>query len=339
MSDTGKRPEEERDEIGTLLGLAGKRPPVPRERAARVRRAAHAAWREQVQRRRTREWVLLAAAVATAASLLWAIWITSEHEIPTVAPPPSMRVERVVGQAWVRGPGDTTAARRELRAGDDVSAAAGIGTTEGGAVALRLGSGHSLRLGEATRVWLQPDGSLALEQGRLYVDSGPTEPRTRLTIRTPLGELHEIGTQFGTRLDGDSLRVRLREGSVELQRGEEVFDVSVGHELVVAADGTTSRRAIPLYGPDWEWLTAVTPMLEIEGRSAREFLEWVARERGWRLVFADALLARSAEEIRLDGSIAGLTVDQALDAVLPTCRMTSRVEAGVLRVYPDDDTP
>jgi hypothetical protein len=71
-------------------------------------------------------------------------------------------------------------------------------------------------------------------------------------------------------------------------------------------------------------------MLDLEGRSAREFLDWVARERGWGLSFSDETVARSAEEIVLGGTVERLTLDEALDAVLPTCRMTYRVEAGVL---------
>ena len=76
-------------------------------------------------------------------------------------------------------------------------------------------------------------------------------------------------------------------------------------------------------------------MLDLQGRTAREFLDWVARERGWTLVFADAEVARSAEEIVLGGTVEALTLDQALDAVLPTCRMVYEVMDGVLRVEID----
>ena len=73
-------------------------------------------------------------------------------------------------------------------------------------------------------------------------------------------------------------------------------------------------------------------MLELDGRSARAFLDWIARERGWKLAFADEFVARAADEIVLGGTASRLTVEEALDAVLPTCRMTHRVEGGVLVV-------
>jgi hypothetical protein len=79
----------------------------------------------------------------------------------------------------------------------------------------------------------------------------------------------------------------------------------------------------------------VTPTFDLEGLTARAFLDRVARERGWTLTFADAELARSAEEIVLAGTVERLTLEQSLDAVLPTCRMTHRLDDGVLRIESD----
>ena len=71
-------------------------------------------------------------------------------------------------------------------------------------------------------------------------------------------------------------------------------------------------------------------MIEIEGLTAREFVEWVARERGWDLSFSDGLVERAASETTLGGSVEGLTLLDSLEAVLPTCLMTHRVEEGRL---------
>jgi hypothetical protein len=73
-------------------------------------------------------------------------------------------------------------------------------------------------------------------------------------------------------------------------------------------------------------------MMEIEGRSLRQFLEWVARERGWILRFDSLATSAEADSIILDGSIDGLTLDQALEAVLATSRLTHRVDQGVLEI-------
>jgi hypothetical protein len=62
----------------------------------------------------------------------------------------------------------------------------------------------------------------------------------------------------------------------------------------------------------------VAAPLELDGRSAFEVLQWVARETGKRLIFEDTnaeLLARSAI---VHGSSAGLEPLQVLDVVVAT---------------------
>ena len=58
----------------------------------------------------------------------------------------------------------------------------------------------------------------------------------------------------------------------------------------------------------------------------------MAREGGWTLRFADAAAARLAGEAVLRGTVAGLTPEQALAAVLPTCGLAHRFEGGDLVV-------
>ena len=111
--------------------------------------------------------------------------------------------------------------------------------------------------------------------------------------------------------------------------------MQVGTELELDPDGSVTRRELSTYGPEWEWIIGITPALDLEGRTARTFLDWVARERGWTLAFADEAVARSAEEIELGGTVERLTLEQALDAVLPTCRMIYRVEDGILVIASD----
>ena len=99
---------------------------------------------------------------------------------------------------------------------------------------------------------------------------------------------------------------------------------------MVYLDGRVIRREIATFGDDWEWLAGITPLLELEGESARTFLEWVAREQGLQLAFTDEAVARSADETILGGTSRHLTLDNALDAVLPTCRMGYQVKNGIL---------
>jgi hypothetical protein len=73
-------------------------------------------------------------------------------------------------------------------------------------------------------------------------------------------------------------------------------------------------------------------MMEIQGRSLQEFLDWIVRERGVRLQFTDTRVAGKAPAILLRGSIAGMTLEEATASVLATCGLTHRWERGTLFV-------
>src|SRR5262249_58511072 len=101
--------DSERDEaLAQLLLLAGRRPAVPAERTARVRAAAHSAWREaagaRLQRRR---FVRLAVAAAVVLAILGGLWI---RRATVGARPVSATVAVVNGPAWIPGPPSPEAA-------------------------------------------------------------------------------------------------------------------------------------------------------------------------------------------------------------------------------------
>ena len=85
---------------------------------------------------------------------------------------------------------------------------------------------------------------------------------------------------------------------------------------------------------DRDWVGAVTPMMDLEGRTLHEFVDWVARERGWHVDYGNELFAASASEVMLNGSVEGLALDDVLEAVLPTCGAEYRVDDGILVVEP-----
>lgn len=323
MSPDPKRPPDNGEDVATLVRIAGPRPAVPPERSERVRQAARASWQHVVEQRSRGRRARVVFALATAASV--ALLITAgilRFRGGAPATDPLIRVESLHGTVWVNA--------RSLAAGEGVVSGSELTTGEAGLVAVRLASGHSVRLAGATVVRLVGPAALALDRGTVYVDSGEREGQETLTLHTPVGDVEEIGTQFELQLDEESLRIRVREGSVLLHQEEQVHEVKLGTELVVDGQGKTTAREIPAHGPEWEWISGVTPMLDLEGRTARAFLDWVARERGLGLRFADDAVARAAAETVLGGTIEGLTLDEALAAVLPTCRMVHRIEDGDL---------
>jgi len=323
----------EHDPIEALLQASGRRPGVAADRAGRVREAVYAGWREEVARRgraaRTARLIALAAAaVVVVAVALGALALAPYLPEPT----PVARVDRLAGTAWVRG-ASLFSSNTPLALGADISTRSTVTTGPDGRVALRALKGHSLRLDVDTRLRVNSDRELALDSGALYVDArhDPAVKRDPLRIVTPLGSIEDQGTQFAVRLEGGSLSVAVREGAVTLETGAERLPARAGEGLRLDRSGRVERtQQVPDDG-SWAWVEAVVPMMEIEGRSLGEFLDWVARERGLRLQYVDGLSSR-APAIVLSGSVAGMTLDDATTAVLATCGLTGRREPGVLVV-------
>lgn len=314
------------DEIAEAIRRAGKRPPVPEDALARLEAATRAHWQEKV-RRRERRWRTPLLAVAALVVLGVGLWLWNER--PARKPiSPMARVEAITGTVWIEV-GD---ARRELRGGEGVPVGSGLATSESGRVAVRIPTGHSIRLDSGSYVRLRAPSDLALDRGAVYADSGvPRNPRS-IVVRTSAGEIRDVGTQFEVRVLRSSVRIRVREGSVSLVGADERHEVSAGGGLEIGNDGTVSRHELTGDGSEWTWVTEVAPMIDVRGRPLREALAWIAREKGWRLSFADADTEKLASDIILEGSIEGLTLDQALDAILATSRLTHRVEQGELRI-------
>ncbi len=325
---------DERDDIARLVRLAGRRQAVPPGRFERVRATARARWLDEVGSRRRRRVGWTAAGLAAAAALVVALVARDFSGRGGVGSQPAatVQVEALAGPAWVQ-PGAGDRARRPLEIGERVALGSELLTDDGGRIAIRLSSGHSLRLDASTRLRLVDPRSVALDRGAVYVDSGFEAAQARaLVVHTALGLVEEIGTQFEVRSGAESVRVRLREGAVVVHHDGGTERVQAGTELSVSRDGAVTRRSVAAHGADWEWIGTVTPLPDLDGRPARTFLEWVARERGLALAFADDEVARAASETVLGGSIPRLTLDEALDAVLPACRLGYRIEGGALVV-------
>ncbi len=325
MTDDRNESKKVRDDVATLVRLAGRRSPVPQERFDRAKIAAHAAWRQQSRQRSRRRY--LTAAVAAAAVVVIAVAL---RLVP--APRMPIQVEAVNGQAWIRVSGDASPAR-ELQVGDAVTWPADLSTSAGGQVALRLASGHSVRLDQGSQARFVASASVELDRGAIYVDSGPHPgEQPGVSVQTGYGLVREVGTRFEVRLAEQAVHVRLREGAVVVSKGDRTYRVDTGSEFTLRADGASSVRELSASASEWAWAAQISPMLDLEGRTAREFLDWIAREQGWTLAFADESVARSAEATVLSGAGGGLSLDAALETVLPTCRLAHRVVDNVLIV-------
>jgi ferric-dicitrate binding protein FerR (iron transport regulator) len=318
MTDTH---EEDCDQIGPLLRLAGPREAVPSERALRVKTAVRAEWSQQIRarsQRRTISWSL--GALAAAALVLVGVRLAVRDDATVTAPPAAIAtVETVTGPV-------------AFRIGDTIRAGSVLDTTGGGRAALRLAGGTAVRIDRDTRLQFASETGLVLDQGGLYIDSGAGSGPDGLEVRTRLGVARDIGTRFEVRVDGSAIRVRVRDGLVQLTQGQQSHDAKPGEELTLNEGGTVVRRTVPVFGADWAWAAALAQPFELEGRSLREFLDWVCGENGWQLRFADTASEQRGATTILHGSIQGLTPEEALAAVLATSGVEHRLENGILSI-------
>ncbi|HSC26539.1 MAG TPA: FecR domain-containing protein [Vicinamibacterales bacterium] len=308
------------DEVGDLVRLAGVRPLPSPAGTARARDAAYDEWRRAVRRHRLlRMTPAAAAALAAAAAVLFLVARTARGpQVPSTIE--IGRVEHVSGRVSLIAAGQTSTLDAQS-GGASIPEGAIFVTPDAGRLALRLDNGASLRLDEGTRFALLDGARMRLDSGAVYVDSNGV---ARVEILTPMATVRNTGTRFELRVSGAGLRVRVRRGVVRVDVANATHEATEGVQIQALADGSILRASSPSHGPEWDWITLAAVPFEIEGRTLAQFLDWVAREGGWRVSFRDPSAARVADTIILHGSIDGLTPADALAAVLPTTGFTHR---------------
>lgn len=302
-------------------GLA--RSPLKDDAYARIHAAVAAEWRHESSSRQPRyRWVAMAAGLV-AAAVVGAFLLRIFLKTPTLG-----IVARVDKGALVSLHGVLPDQRLEVHAALRV----GNVLVASEPVLVQLQQGGTLRIGGGSRLEVRAVDEVSLDKGEVYMDF-PSDPHRASTfvVRTPLGLVEHVGTQFDIALTNE-LRIRVREGSVRLRRGSQTETAGAGTELVVPRVGQTSERAIPTDGPEWSWVEALEPDFPIEDRKLSDFLQWAARESGRQVSFLDEHAREVAERTRLHGSIHGLSVTQALEAVFATTSLRYNFEQGRIEV-------
>jgi ferric-dicitrate binding protein FerR (iron transport regulator) len=204
-----------------------------------------------------------------------------------------------------------------------------IETDQVSKAAVRAIDGTSIRLDRGARARLMSATAIELVAGSIYIST--VEASRGFEVRTPLGVVHDVGTQFEVRVENEAVRVRVRRGMVEIRRNGSVVPARAGVETTVTPNGVDTRN-VPPYGPDWEWMSSVAPPIDIEGRPLQEYLNRVTREEGWTLRYENAAVAAAAARIALHGTMKGLKTDEALGVALATSGLQYKLEQGELLV-------
>jgi ferric-dicitrate binding protein FerR (iron transport regulator) len=306
------------------------------EAMARIRAATEAEWRAQVAAAPVTPWWRRGAALAAAASLLvvalGAITFTRSgggEQLGTLA----------------RADGAGLVEHRLL--GRDAGVAVGMPlrstknyASRGGAL-LALAGGGNLRVAPGSQFEIQAAHQLRLTKGEVYVDIPPGEHAAAgFVVLTGAGEFRHLGTQFSVALVEDGTRLRVREGRVQWRAEDQApATVEAGFELRIDAQRNVSRRAIDTVGDSWAWTEVMTPDIEIEDRPLGEFLQWVSRETGRKLVFADEEVRRQIADTRMHGNVRGMTALNALRAVMAATSLRFDLPEGAIRVSLASATP
>jgi hypothetical protein len=167
----------------------------------------------------------------------------------------------------------------------------------------------------------------------LYVDSGVTgeDASRELELSTPEGNVRHLGTRYVARVTNGTLQVGVREGLVSI--GAPSGDiVSRAGQQVTVENGEAKRSDLAVNGEAWAWIGSITPPFAIEGRSVDEFLAWAARETGREVQYASPQAQQRARAVVLKGSVAGLTPEAAVSAVLSTTSLQPTVDDLHIRV-------
>lgn len=307
--------------------------PVDADRAARVRPAVHAAWKEAAGGTRTWKRVV---ATAVAAVLVCAIALTLVNRLreraPSQAAAPIASTLFVTSEVVFQHDGQARAGRvgEGLRPGTRI-------TTRGGRAAIVLANGVELRLDSDTDITLDTERTMSLARGALYLDSSHrTGPAETVAIAARGSVIRDVGTRYEVRLSDQELRVRVRDGRVKIVSAFGMREADRGGQLRVTSSGILSGRT-PTSGADWDWIVRATSPPQLEGRPLPEFLAWAAREGGRPIRFADPALERANAATIVYGALEHLTVDEALDVVLPSCGLARRTDGDVITIIAADD--
>lgn len=340
MNQQELRPGEEEALQGLLREMAPEAEPAPEVRE-RIRLAVAAEWRAAVtpapaisaaSARAARRWqrptLALAASLAVAAVALGILQSGSPTATPVAA-----TLARVSGPVEAGG----TSGWQPVAAGRSLAVGQELVTGPRGKAALSLARGVTLRLDGNTRIALAGIDRVVVERGAVYLDAGD-QPATGPSVRidTAFGSTRHLGTQYEVRVLPAEMQVSVREGRVETapDSGRTPVVAQSGEQVVIGTNGTVARTAVDRRDPRWNWIAEVTPPYSIEDRRLAEFLAWVCRETGRELTFSTPDAEVTANSIILRGSVAGLSPDEALAAVMATTNLTYQDDNGRLVVQP-----
>ena len=306
----------DRDVLGDLIQAAGRRPVPSADQYRETYAVSRDAWQQKLRSNKRRQRVFSIAASSAAAAIV----VSAVLQFTPVEPIPSIATAIVVqGDASIFSP--LTGAWDPLAGpGTEVSPGVRLRTASDGRTAFRLGEDVSVRVNTDSEIIFLSATELELVAGTVYLDSGSNYASGDLEVTTPQGLVLDIGTQFELRSIDDGLRVRVREGIVQLFQSGAGPDVEgeAGDEFRIDGSGAIQRDRFSSFDPGWGWAEALAGPPQVNGMRVLEFLNWITRETGRPIHFEEPGVQLAAGTAVLHGSAQDLTPMDALDIMLQT---------------------
>jgi hypothetical protein len=323
----------EHDALEDLLRHASPRPAPESVAVAKAKAALREEWRDVTGKRQKRRRVMQYAIAAT--MLLGAFVAINVLRLPTVEVVQVASIAKSFGSVYLLGEHSElldTPDRSNVFSGQTIV------TGDEAGLALAWGLGGSLRVDENTRIQLSDNSSVYLEAGRIYFDSQNATLITgidagdnpKFTVRTDLGDVRHLGTQYMTEVGLDTLVVSVREGEVSIDGKFHDETVASGEQAILAGRQIPTILSVTPIGEMWDWINSTTPVTDVDGRSLHEFLVWVCREMGLKLQFEG-----QAEAVAHVAILKGKVDTEPADALrlrLATADLRSRIEGGVIYI-------
>jgi ferric-dicitrate binding protein FerR (iron transport regulator) len=335
-------------DIARAMRLVGRRPALTEQQRAAAFERVHAEWRAATAtavsndgtaaarpthgRWRAALAASLAAGVVAVAVLSGRVATQPGPEVALASVARGVEVKSAASRPWQFW----SVAPRGLQAGTSVRQGDTLQTGAEGVALLRVGPLLALRVAPRSELRFDAQDRVTLLHGQIYIDSGThAGPGTPLTVVTQHGEVRHLGTRYLVRATADRLDVAVRDGRVLLASlvGDLRAEASAGERLQLAAGANAIERGA--LAPDdaaYGWLARIPTPLDIEGKTLGEFVAWYEAETGRSVDLGSHDSVAAVRSIRLSGSVAGMTPDEALDMVAAVSDLTVDRANGRVRI-------
>jgi ferric-dicitrate binding protein FerR (iron transport regulator) len=284
------------DKLAKLLSRCAVRQSPAGKLQAEVRAAVHAEWLHLNQMRKTRRqrrWLAAAAVLIIGVGVGWVAHNFSGTLTHNVSQPALMiaTVTQLHGAVTLNG--TPVSNHEQIREGDTLRSAA-----DGGA-RIELNNGMSARVAAASSLhWLKA-GEVQLTAGSLYVDSHARA--VAFVVHTERGDVTHLGTRYLVSANAQTLSVSVRDGQVTIHTPVQQLLLKALQQVQLHADASIVRGELRLDDPRWQWVDALSEPFMLDNRSVAEFLQWVADETGYELIFSNSMVKAAASRTVLHG--------------------------------------